>query len=352
MDVERKDAVRSAVEQDDVDLNMYPVLSADRLNLRSEVKMYSVQPKPVKLFEESKFTTDVSVFNTSSTQYNRQLAYFLSVISGWSYSDGDTFTAKLQYYGLQGATVTEIKVVNEAMAIVATANFIMTLSGVGILSFRGTEPANIINWLTDSNTMMRPFLGGQVHSGFLNNTKALWSQIIECIQGAPNLETLYLTGHSLGAAMAGVAAMKLSEDNPAEWQKVKGIYTFGQPMIANRTLAKLCDERFGQLFYRHVYARDVVPRVPSRDLGDYAHFGIERFAKRPFDQWKIRDTGQQTKQSRFIFSTISGVGFSFLEKRLKLPLLDTIANVASQEIFLSMDDHSPINYIETCHQAL
>jgi hypothetical protein len=330
----------------------YSTMMTEGIQKLPTIKTFSVVPSTMTLFSQSKLTTDIESFNTESTQYNREIAYFLSIISGWSYADGEDFTSKLQYYGLFDADVTQIQVTNDAMSVVATAYFVMTKEGVGILSFRGTEPANIINWLTDANTMQQPFMGGKIHSGFLNNTKELWNQISTCIDSAVGLKSLYITGHSLGAAMAAVATIKMHQDNQDWWSKLRGVYTFGQPMVANSGLARLCQKNFGDMFYRHVFARDVVPRVPSRDLGDFKHFGVELLADSPYDQWQVVGKRRQTKPSYFVITTLFGVGFSFLEKRLRLPLLDTIANIASNEIFLSMDDHSPLNYIETCYQSL
>jgi len=42
-----------------------------------------------------------------------------------------------------------------------------------ILAFGGTEPANAINWLTDTDVIERPFLVGSVHEGFFANLEAV-----------------------------------------------------------------------------------------------------------------------------------------------------------------------------------
>ena len=57
--------------------------------------------------------------------------------------------------------------------------------------------------------------------------------------------------------------------------KLRAVYTFGQPMVASRQLADDLqqDQFFRNKLVRHIYNRDVIPQLPP--LGDYAHFGQE-----------------------------------------------------------------------------
>src|SRR5262249_16276481 len=154
---------------------------------------------------------------------------------------------------------------------------------VGVLAFRGTEPSNFINWLTDANTVMRTFHYGSVHGGFFDNVEALWDGVAEVIDeaiqgktirptngdGQPEpvepLQVLYVTGHSLGAAMAVVAAARIFSPDYRAWQPlVRGVYTFGQPMVGDAEFARKYGEQFGSFLYRHVFRHDVVPRLPPR----------------------------------------------------------------------------------------
>ena len=68
---------------------------------------------------------------------------------------------------------------------------------------------------------------GKVHHGFLNDTEALWPLAQHYI---PVDKKLWLTGHSLGGAMAGIAAIQ-GDRNIA--RKAEALYTFGQPRVGN-----------------------------------------------------------------------------------------------------------------------
>jgi hypothetical protein len=91
---------------------------------------------------------------------------------------------------------------------------------------------------------------------------------------------LYITGHSLGGAMALLMAMMLRETQPGTdygklADKLKAVYTFGQPMVACSELADVMqqDAFFREKLVRYIYSKDVIPQLPP--VGDYAHFGQE-----------------------------------------------------------------------------
>jgi len=96
------------------------------------------------------------------------------------------------------------------------------------------------------------------------------------------LEALYVTGHSLGGAMAAMfAAMLLMSDND-DYRRIasrlKAVYTFGQPMIGLDAFAKTAGRTFheaGVPLLRYVYKKDPVPLLPPGSVGKYVHFGQE-----------------------------------------------------------------------------
>jgi len=134
-----------------------------------------------------------------------------------------------------------------------------------VIAFRGTEK-KISDWLTDVKAEPTAFGKGKVHTGFYEafavNTNAHGLTVNDCVsrimqsdaarddQGDPL--PLFITGHSLGGALALLATNLLAPD-------IKGAcYTFGGPRIANY-------EYFSQLktpVYRVVNSSDIVPRVP------------------------------------------------------------------------------------------
>jgi hypothetical protein len=68
---------------------------------------------------------------------------------------------------------------------------------------------------------------------------------------------LYVTGHSLGGALATLTAYHaLVHHNDVH------LYTFGCPRVANRSLAEQMDAKLRNRAYRCVHGWDIVPRIP------------------------------------------------------------------------------------------
>lgn len=150
-----------------------------------------------------------------------------------------------------------------------------------VVSFRGTEPTLLkSDWTTDAKIKMTDGPFGKVHRGFQQALKAVWSQLTKRLQ---NLElhcqeggipaTVWFTGHSLGGALAEVAAAKLLDDFDFP---ITGLYTFGKPRVGDSDYAKFMGQLAGGWSYRFVNRSDIVPRVPPRILG-YRHVGQLRF---------------------------------------------------------------------------
>jgi hypothetical protein len=70
---------------------------------------------------------------------------------------------------------------------------------------------------------------------------------------------LWVTGHSLGAAVATVAADAL----PA----TGGVYTFGSPRVGDGDFAAAFNRRFADRSFRYVDDHDAVTRVPPESFG-------------------------------------------------------------------------------------
>ena len=79
---------------------------------------------------------------------------------------------------------------------------------------------------------------------------------------------LWLTGHSLGGAMATLAASELIHaDEP-----FYGVYTFGQPRCGDRDFARTFNNEAKSRFFRFQNNNDIVTRIPARLMG-YSHVG-------------------------------------------------------------------------------
>lgn len=134
--------------------------------------------------------------------------------------------------------------------------------------FRGTDEA--LDWLDNINALPVNEIFGDFHRGFWNSTEDVWGEMYGKYiwVNKKNRRPLFLTGHSLGGAMATVAASKLiHRDLP-----FTSVYTFGQPRAMNRDTARIFNSEAKKRFYRFQNNNDIVSRVPARVMG-YSHVG-------------------------------------------------------------------------------
>jgi len=147
-----------------------------------------------------------------------------------------------------------------------------------VLAFRGT--ANWDDWKIDLNaglTTLPDHKGVRVHRGFWDAFEAV-SGDIRALIDAPDLADLglYITGHSLGGALAQIASMAFERDTLA------ACYTFGSPRVATLDF----DELVKCPHYRIVDNWDLVPGVPPPWYwGGYLHAGDPRLlrGRRPLE---------------------------------------------------------------------
>ncbi|WP_437774635.1 lipase family protein [Sorangium sp. So ce1097] len=156
------------------------------------------------------------------------------------------------------------------------------------------------------------------------------------------MEALYITGHSLGGALAVIAAALLHVDPSLDGirRKLRGVYTYGQPMVGFSDFAMRFDEEFGKKLFRHVYGRDIVPSLPPRTAGSFVHFGKEFWADEDAGGWMHRSRPAAQVRT-FVGSTIVGV-LAWIQAQLSgLPFIQLLPKR------YSWGDHQPLNYLRT-----
>ena len=131
------------------------------------------------------------------------------------------------------------------------------------ICFRGTEPSEISDVLADLNAIPRGSMThGLVHSGFRKELDKLWGQLVDH-QSVYLGKNFYITGHSLGAAMATIATSRFEE-----FTEVTELYTFGSPRAGTRKFVNAIKTPH----FRCVNNNDIVTRVPLAFMG-YKHHG-------------------------------------------------------------------------------
>jgi triacylglycerol lipase len=149
-----------------------------------------------------------------------------------------------------------------------------------VLSFRGTEVTEKSDVLADlkAGKNIEP-CGGKVHVGFKGEINKVWPSIEKALI---NIDSLYVTGHSLGAAMATIAASRMQS-------KIIALITFGSPRVGNQEFVNSC-------FVKHYRVQnncDDVTKVPFRVMG-FRHHGQHVYMDF-YGEFKTLNSWQQIK---------------------------------------------------------
>lgn len=139
-----------------------------------------------------------------------------------------------------------------------------------VLAFRGTEVTKLKDITTDIKAGMAGMIEGKVHKGFRQAYESVKDDIeksVAKLEGIP----LYITGHSLGAALATLATQTLEENHDIRDQ-IAACYTFGSPRVGNKEF----DKKLKSVIYRVVNTTDIVTVIPLLLMG-YIHIGDVRF---------------------------------------------------------------------------
>src|SRR5262245_12493654 len=150
-----------------------------------------------------------------------------------------------------------------------------------VAAFRGSESPTSIDGLKDwlltnaVNFLVVPegrigtdFAAAGVrakfHQGFMRALADIWDPFFEAVQTEQdkNERQLWVTGHSLGGALALLASWRLHRNV----MQIQQLYTFGAPMVGNVEAVQAFNREFAGKIYRYVNYHDIVPKLPTVSL--------------------------------------------------------------------------------------
>ncbi len=189
-------------------------------------------------------------FNPKASSYDGQNALALGQASKLAYAQKEEVLATLAQWGFSAARFFDRG---------GTQGLIAQSEQMLLIAFRGTEPEQLADILTDINLALTKGPVGQVHTGFAQALERVWGDLKgsfdELYQGQP----VWLTGHSLGAALSTLATARLVFDHNIP---VQGLYTYGSPRVGDDVFAKAFNQTCLSRTFRFRNNNDVVTRVP------------------------------------------------------------------------------------------
>lgn len=219
---------------------------------------------------------------TSQVTYSPTLAVELAYMSSIAYESAASINAwncpRCSKYPLQN-----VKVFSNSTGDIQGFTGYLASSNAIILSFRGSS--NIQNWIINLSFNQVDYSrcsGCKVHNGFNTGYNLVKSLVISHIQALKALHRdakIYITGHSLGGALATLAAPDVKENFGA----IAAFITFGEPRVGNSQFASW----FGSVINseRVVHYGDIVPHVPPQANG-FLHEGTEIWYDKAMQTYK------------------------------------------------------------------
>lgn len=165
---------------------------------------------------------------------------------------------------------------NECYAITAVSHSMKKI----ILAYRGTTSTKQL--IDEFATVLGKFkvsnkIGGEIQKYFSNANDQLYPCAKRSLTDLVNQYPAYnviITGHSLGGAVASIAAAELVFDNVID-NEVTTLYTFGMPRPGNREYA-ISHDKYISKSWRVVHFRDAVAMIPTKTVFEGSPYHHQR----------------------------------------------------------------------------
>lgn len=226
-----------------------------------------------------------SAIDHHATGYSLAHAYWLAQASDLAYKDEASIERVARDWGFDRVRHHRTRF-TPPFPLTDTQAFTVASDHMVITAFRGTEPKELRDWLSDATTPPWPGPAGTgyIHYGFGEALQSVFPAVKGTLdEFRTNGQTMWFTGHSLGGALAMLAAARLHLEEPR--LRADGVYTFGQPRTCDRVLAAAYNKGFREHMYRFVNNNDIVPQLPPEPA--YTHVDALKYID---SSGKVRDS--------------------------------------------------------------
>ena len=217
-------------------------------------------PGQVKVVDEEKHDGPTPVIPKSSLDRLR-LEWDSESVANWPAAETLADISEIAYQSpFEAATSYRELGFTDCMPVVqgSMIGYVITGDDVTVVAFRGTDFSELSDWMANLGRSPTPTDHGDVHKGFYFAYQSMKPQVVEILK-TRDTTNLWVTGHSLGGALALLCAYDLES---IEDRKLNGVVTFGQPMVARQQFATHIDRILLGRYARFVNRDDIVPKVP------------------------------------------------------------------------------------------
>ena len=170
-----------------------------------------------------------------------------------------------------------------------------------IISCRGTQPGEMNDVMADLEVFKSDSVTGtKIHQGFKEEVDKIYDVVEGRVKRLAG-HKIWVTGHSLGGAMATILAQRLEF---AGGHDVDTLYTYGSPRAGGPRFRAWCEKHLNH--QRFVNNNDVVPCIPT--FFRWRHSGKCHY---------IKSTGEVTNLGRWSSERIRDKGWSLIKTMFK-----------------------------------
>ena len=227
------------------------------------------------------FADDVDAIPTRRAAYSDRTAAMMAKVAMLAYVAFEDADKKKILNGI--LTHGKVKLL-ETLAGHGTEALVADTDKFVVVAFRGTSSRRDVR--TDLQTrfnVSKVNIEGRavavaVHSGFYTAFTKVEKELRALLEKTGE-KPIYLTGHSLGGALALVASAALGGSS-ALGDRIAAVYTFGAPRVGQANFSEIVKAPH----YRVINSGDIVPLVPPTWVLGYRHTGTPMLLKKDLNK--------------------------------------------------------------------